>query len=80
MFESFQEEDQPEGALAISHLIVKLEQPTNAPEPMYSMHVGIKIEVIAVLPRNAFSLIPLIALPLMLVGSVIVALVRVSGM
>ena len=30
VLESFQELDQPEGALAISQLIVRLEQPTNA--------------------------------------------------
>ena len=74
VLESFQELDQPEGALATSQLIVRLEQPTNAPEPMYSMQVGIKIEVIVVLLRNAFSLIPLTVLPLIVVGSVMLVL------
>ena len=72
--ESFQELDQPEGTLATSQLIVRLEQPTNAPEPMYSMQVGMNIEVIVVLPRNAFSLIPLTVLPLIVVGIVTLAL------
>ena len=68
VLESFQELDQPEGALAASQLIVKLVQPTNAPEPMYSIQVGMNTEVIVVLLRKAFSLIPLTVLPLIVVG------------
>lgn len=74
VLESFQELDQLEGALAASQLIVRLEQPTNAPEPMYSIQVGMNIEVIVVLLRKAFSLIPLTVFPLIVVGIVTLAL------
>ena len=46
VLESFKELDQLEGALAILQLIVRLEQPTNAPEPMNSLQVGINTEIL----------------------------------